>query len=148
MSDMLRSRLNSFVRLHERVVLPRLMDIVSDLICLLEAEPNNMTDEEIVDMMVLDFQDAFHSMGVHESELPYQLFRVPGKDTYAGYNTVVFGGGGAGLVWSRGAALLGRSGQSLFKPTEARIEIYVDDPWTAIGRHMDRTWTGSLRDVD
>ena len=79
--------------------------------------------------MVLDFADAFHTMGVHEDELPYQVFKLPGQG-YGCYDTVVFGGGGAPLTWGRGGALLGRSGQALFDDTEARIEIYVDDPWT------------------
>ena len=128
--DMLRSRVNRFVKLHERIVLPRLMDIVTDVIDLILAAPTDTMTEDEIDMMCLDFQDAFHTMGVAPEELPYQVFRRPGCDTYAGYDTVVFGGGGAGLVWGRGGALLGRSGQSLFTQTEARIQIYVDDPWT------------------
>ena len=34
------------------------------------------------------------------------------------------------MTWGRAAALLGRSGQSLFCDLRARVEIYVDDPWT------------------
>ena len=47
-----------------------------------------------------------------------------------------FGGGGSPLVWGRATAFLGRSGQSFFSEREARIEIYVDDPWSA--------WRGTL----
>ena len=133
--DMLRSHVNAFVRLHERVVLPRLMDVVGDVVSMATSAPVtpqrvDQQEQEIIDLMGLDFADAFHSMGIDVRELPYQVFRVPGKDTYAGYVTVVFGGGGAGYVWSRGGALMGRSGQALFRPEEARIEIYVDDPLT------------------
>ena len=137
--DMLRSHVNAFVKLHERVVLPRLMDVVTNLVDLALASPNGLTEEEFVEMMGLDFADAFHSMGVAKEELPYQVFRKPGEEGYAGYDTVVFGGGGAGLVWGRGGALLGRSGQALFSETEARIEIYVDDPWTG--------WRGTRRRI-
>ena len=42
---------------------------------------------------------------------------------------MVFGGGGSPLIWGRAAALLGRSGQSLFVTSELIVEIYVDDPW-------------------
>ena len=143
--DMLRSHINSFVKLHERVVLPRLMDVVSDLVSIACAEAMPMSEAEIIDMMVLDFKDAFHSMGVAKEELPYQIFRMPGSDRYAGYDTVVFGGGGAGLVWSRGGALLSRSGQALFSPTEARIEVYVDDPWTAWRGTRERIRTMKVR---
>ena len=34
-------------------------------------------------------------------------------------------------MWGRAAAFLSRSGLSLFDDWEARIETYVDDPWTA-----------------
>ena len=133
--DMLRSHVNQFVKVHERVVLPRLMDIVGDVVDLAMAEAIETAEEDVIDMMVLDWADAFHSMGVDVCELPYQVFRVPGSDEFAVYDTVVFGGGGAGYVWCRGGALLGRSGQALFAHTEARIEVYVDDPWTV--------WRGS-----
>ena len=49
--------------------------------------------------------------------------------TFVGFDTVVFGGGGSPLIWGRAAALLGRSGQSLFVTSELIVEIDVDDPW-------------------
>jgi len=128
--DMLRSMVNSFVKLHERIVLPRLIDVVSDLIDLAHAAKLSPEERQEVDQMVLDFADAFHSIGVHPEELPFQVFKLPSKRGYGVYRTVVFGGGGAPLSWGRGAALLGRSGQALFEPDQARIEIYVDDPWS------------------
>ena len=80
-------------------------------------------------MMVLDWEDAFHTMGVLPNEFQHQV--VKGFDgEYLGYETVLFGGAGSPGVWGRAAALLGRSGQSLFDAAEARIQVYVDDPWT------------------
>ena len=141
--DMLRSHVNEFVKVHERVVLPRLMDVIADVVDLATPEPTESTSrtweewlEDYVDIMVLDWADAFHSMGVDIAEIPTQVFRVPGTDEFAAYDTVVFGGGGAGYVWCRGGAFLGRSGQSMFAQVEARIEVYVDDPLT--------TWRGTL----
>jgi len=133
--DMLRSKVNSFVKLSERIVLPRLMDVVTDIIDLATAAAKETDINVVVDQMVLDFADAFHTIGVHPKEVPYQVFKLPGKQGFGCYQTVVFGGGGAPLTWGRAAALLGRSGQALFDVSEARIEIYVDDPWTA--------WRGS-----
>ena len=128
--DMLRSRVNAFVRLSERIVLPRLMDIVTDLLALTdEAYWAAGQDGETIDIMVADFQDAFHTLGVLKEERPYQVFKLP-CGGYGVYETAVFGGGGSPLTWGRAAAFVGRSSQSLFCPTRARIEIYVDDPLT------------------
>jgi hypothetical protein len=127
--DMLRSMVNSFVKLSERIVLPRLMDVVTDLLALAEAAKRDNIVGEGISMMVADFVDAFHSLGVKVEELPFQVIKLPGGG-YGGYETAVFGGGGSPLTWGLAAALLGRSGQSLFCDTRARIEIYVDDPWT------------------
>ena len=128
--DMLRSMVNAFVKLSERIVLPRLMDVVTDLIDLATVCLQCGDGSEVVEQMVVDFVDAFHTIGVHPEEVPFQVFRLPGQG-FGCYETVVFGGGGASLTWGRGGALLGRSGQALFDGSEARVEIYVDDPWTA-----------------
>ena len=119
------------MKLNERIVLPRLCDAVEAALGLLEL----CQGEEEVEFMVSDFSDAFHSMGVMEAERMHQVVAGTRGD-YRIYETVVFGGGGSPLVWGRGAAFLGRSGQSLFSAAEARLEIFVDDPWTA--------WRGTL----
>ena len=80
-------------------------------------------------MTVLDWADAFHSMGVAPSEFPHQIVKGFGGE-YVGYEAVLFGGAGSPGVWGRAAAFLGRSGQSLFAADEARIQVYVDDPWS------------------
>ena len=80
-------------------------------------------------MIVLDWADAFHSMGVHPEEFPHQIVKGFGG-TYVGYETVLFGGAGSPGVWGRAAAFLGRSGQAMFASDEVRIQVYVDDPWS------------------
>ncbi|CAK0809933.1 unnamed protein product, partial [Prorocentrum cordatum] len=125
--DMLRSRVNEHVKMSERIVLPRLLDVLKDLMSLMEAPSARDVG---VDMMVLDWEDAFHSVGVRSEELPHQIVRGF-EGEFVGYETILFGGGGSPLVWGRTAAFLGRSGQALFSRQEARIQVYVDDPWTA-----------------
>jgi hypothetical protein len=68
-TDMLRSGINSFVKLHERIVLPRLFDLVEAALRMME----NCAASEDVEMMVSDFSDAFHSMGVCEEERRHQV---------------------------------------------------------------------------
>ena len=126
-TDMLRSRVNEFVKLNERLVLPRICDALEAALSLLELAQSNAEDD--VEMMVSDFADAFHSMGVHPSERRHQV--VAGMDgQYHIYETVVFGGGGSPLIWGRGAAFLSRSGQALFDSATMRLETFVDDPWS------------------
>ena len=131
--DMRRSRLNAHVRLEERIVLPRLSDAVHDAMAMLQQS------DSAVDMLAVDFADAFQTMGVHAEELRNQV--VAGFDgEYFVLESVAFGGAGSPLLWGRAAAFLGRSGQSLFSPSELRTEVYVDDPWVvAAGPLAHRT---------
>ena len=109
----------------ERIVLPRLCDAVEALLGIMES----CGKEEDVEIIVSDFSDAFHTMGVNEQERKHQVVAAA-DGSYRIYATVVFGGGGSVLIWGRGAAFLGRSGQSLFSPPELRLESFVDDPWS------------------
>ena len=122
--DWLRANLNEFVKREERCVLPRLKDFVLDVLELLDtAYANN----EEVRMLIADVEDAFHTLGIRKDERKFQIVR--GLDgEFIGYETVLFGGGASPGVWGRGAAYLGRSGQSLFDEKELRVEVFVDDP--------------------
>lgn len=134
--DMLQSMVNTFVRLGERVVLPRLFDVVSNLMVLILTAMSN--PGFVVDQLVMDWSDAFHTLAAHKEEWSYQVLKAA-ADSFAVYLTVLFGGGGAPLVWGRVAAFMGRSGQSLFDHREVRMEIYVDDPWTG--------WAGTAHQI-
>ena len=124
--DMRRSHVNAHARIHERVVLPRLKDLLADAHALHFGDAGA---QDALDMMVVDWDDAFHTMGVMPEEFPRQVVKGFAGE-YIGYETVLFGGGGSPGVWGRAAAFLGRSGQALFEAHETRIQVYVDDPWT------------------
>ena len=115
--DMLRSHVNEHVRLHERIVLPRIVDIVRDSLSLLEGS----SDGGDVDLMILDWEDAFHTMGVRAEELPHQI--VKGFDgEYVEYETV---------LQDRRCSVLAKT----------RIQVYVDDPCTVWrGTPAVRSW--------
>ena len=117
-TDMLRSGVNAFVKLNERIVLPRLCDAVEALLGLLEQRTDATQDVnfwcQTSRMLFTRWVFTRRSAGIRS-----WLLRV------------VFGGGGSPLVWGRAAAFLGRSGQALFSASEARMEIFVDDPWSA-----------------
>ena len=60
--DMLRSHVNE---------LPRIGDMVRDSVSLLEGS----SDGGDVDLMILDWEDAFHTMGVRAEELQHQIVK-------------------------------------------------------------------------
>ena len=125
--DLRRSGYNDGVQLKERIVLPRVKDLVEDVCDLKRCAGNS---EECYGM-VADFEDAFHTLQVDPSEWRYLVARHPVKG-FVGYRTVLCGGAGCPLLWGRAAAFLGRSGQSLFCERELRTQIYVDDPVTIV----------------
>eukprot|EP00972_Heterocapsa_arctica_P035614 5240549-Heterocapsa_arctica.AAC.1 len=59
--DLRRSRYNEYVRVHERIVLPRLKDLVDDAKVL--GRSADASRGEKVFVMIADFEDAFHSLG-------------------------------------------------------------------------------------
>ena len=124
--DFLRSHVNKAVKMQERAVLPRLKDVALDLIDLIEKGGLDEAERPL-ELLAVDFKDAFHMLPAHLDELPFQIAKgVNGE--YIGYNTVVFGGSGSPLIWARAAALLGRSGMAVAGESATRIQIYVDDP--------------------
>ena len=138
--DMRRSGYNSCVRMSERLVLPRIKDLVEDTLTL-EAELDTSRGE-IISFMIADYEDAFHSLGVAEAEWPYLCVRHP-LGGFVIYHTVVFGGAGCPLVWGRAGAFIGRSTQSIL--AKSRVELYVDDPCiTLAGTGVENRCTGAV----
>ena len=121
--DLRRSGVNRCVRLSERVVLPRIKEVLEDATYLLSQA--GAGDE--VEAMVADFKDAFHTLPVHPEEKKFGVARTFG-DHFIGFETIMFGGEASPLVWGRAAAYLNRGGQSLFEPHEFLAECFVDDP--------------------
>jgi hypothetical protein len=125
--DFLRSGVNALLKAGERVVLPRLRDVLRNIMWM-QAKAEGGDD---VELFVADFMDAFHTLPVSDEEKHLQVFMSkPG--VFEMFVTVIFGAKTAPLVWGRAAALLMRSGQALFDPTELQVECYVDDPLAAI----------------
>jgi hypothetical protein len=103
--DMLRIGINALVRLSERILLPRLRDVVANAMWMM----GQCLEGEEIEQVVIDFLDAFKTLPVREEERPLQIARAD-CNTFVGYDTIVFGGGGSPLSWGRAAAFLGRSG--------------------------------------
>ena len=110
----------------ERIVLPRIIDLVNDIIDLLLAA----SQDEQVTIMILDICNAFHLLPLHPTERKY--FTTCFGDKVQEYMSMVFGPKAAPTVWGRFGAWLGRSTQALFSPDKVRIQLYVDDPALAM----------------
>ena len=145
LNDLKRSRLNEFSSYEERVVLPRREDLFNDLVEL--AEVCDFDAGEDVEILVLDFVDAYKIVPTHPDERSGLAALVPASDDEGEqpiaatevrrsldeielmvYYCLVMGGKACALIWCRLAAWIGRSTQSLFNEAEARLELYMDDP--------------------
>ena len=142
--DLRANRVNSAVVLPERQVLPRGVDHALDM-ALLSSTPSKGS---VVEVMVLDFKDAFMSIPLDDREKKYNCGVLPEnicrkregldeEEPEAGacivWNVLGFGGKPNPLVYSRVASLAMRSAQAMFSRSAAdgpwvRSQLYVDDP--------------------
>ena len=120
--DMRRNGTNSKVSFQERLVLPRVKDIVGGVMELLEDKDNN----EGVEFLTLDFRDAFKQLHVVASERPFLAGAAMGG--FFSCRTVLFGVGSGPLVWCRVAAWVMRSTQAWLSNSRAQTNCFVDDP--------------------
>ena len=147
--DMRRSGLNARARVPQRVVLPRLRDVMVMLADILEGgEPDPGADED-VELIVADFSDAYCHLRAAEAEWPHLWGQAFGDPIL--FVALCFGHIATPLIWSRLAAALTRMAQALLPPSRGRIQTYLDDPLLALrGSRQERdgrlamvllTWT-------
>ena len=120
--DLRRSGINSKITLSERVVLPRISDVLEDAGALLRL----CAPGEVVRFLVLDFRDAFKQLRIAADES--RFLSGAGLGGWFAYVRMLFGVGSGPLLWGRVAALACRATQALLSPSEARLQCYVDDP--------------------
>ena len=120
--DLRRSGVNATIKFEERLVLPRLRDVMEDSMILFE----NLQPGEQVSLLSLDFKDAFKQLPVRHSEKRFLAGEA--LDGFFVYHVVLFGIRTGPLVWARMAALASRATQSMFRATRCRLQTYVNDP--------------------
>ena len=104
--DLRRNGTNARVTFQERLVLPRLKDLVAGIMDLFQANYQG----EGMDLLTLDFRDAFKQLHVVPTERPFLAGTA--MDGFFSYRTVLFGVGSGPLVWCRVAAWVMRSTQA------------------------------------
>ena len=143
--DLRRNGVNQSVVLDERVVLPRGVDHAKDM-AILNAQAR---DHEVMEVLVLDFKDAFMSIPLHIDEKKYNCSFLPEgiklerekldeteatEGNFVVWNVLGFGGKPNPLVFARVASVAMRSGQALFSTSyradgaRLRGQLFVDDP--------------------
>ncbi|CAK0906332.1 unnamed protein product, partial [Prorocentrum cordatum] len=116
---------------HERVVLPRGVDRGVDLALL--AERAARVAGGVVKVLVLDFNDAFMSVPLHEQERRFNVavLKEPPSSTHGRvivWRVLGFGGKSNPLVYCRFASAVARSSQGLVPASCGRLQLRVDDP--------------------
>jgi hypothetical protein len=120
--DLLRSTVNSVVQQGERVVLPRVSDLVKDAWDLSQNAPSDCP----LWLFGTDISDAFHQVPLHPDEWRFTAAAFQGK--FFVFKVLVFGSASAPTVWGRFAAFAGRSTSAIVNKLGVRMQMYVDDP--------------------
>ncbi len=123
--DLLRSGINGEVENPERVVLPRVSDLTESVLDLQALSPQTG-----VELATLDFEDAFHTLSLREEDRANMVFKT--GSGWAAFSRLCCGMASAPLIWARVAAAGCRLGQAMFRPSELRLQCFVDDPAMAV----------------
>ena len=95
-----------------------------------------------MELATADMKDAYQHFRVHETELKHCLTRHWRQPLIMIWVMMSFGLKSAPLVWGRFAAAVARLLQGLYRPGEARLELYLDDPlWVLYGTRQQRNYT-------
>lgn len=114
--DMRRSGVNGLMKVKQRVVLPRVTDVVHGRHQLRSMYPQS---EEA--LMLINFKDAFYTCQLAEEERKYAV--VKGARGYYALKVVAFGLACGPLLWGRVAAALMRLATAI--APEARLQCYT-----------------------
>ena len=137
--DLRISRINDASTTAERTVLPRPADHGGDL-AQFAGRPG------IVASLVLDYEDAFMMIPLHDLERKFNCAVV--EDLFPGeppqvivWKVLGFGGRANPLVYARIASCAARTAQGLCDPNNLRLQLYVDDPaLTSCGTEESCHW--------
>ena len=129
--DSKRSMVTDASRKMYKAVLPRVTDLIDDMLALLSKtdKPNE------VEVFICDAKDAFWQVPLHPAERRFycaKLSRPDGRDSYLAYTRTAQGSRGAPLSWTVEFGLVCRCAAGTLRCEESsdtqRLQVYVDDP--------------------
>ena len=107
----------------ERIIFPLVTDVVDDSLFLL-SQCANLSEQ--VELIVLDFKDAFWQLPLLKCERKYFVAKF--KDIFIVWVRVAQGSKNGPQLWGRISAFTGRCTQSLYPANHVRAQIYTDEP--------------------
>eukprot|EP00435_Cladocopium_sp_Y103_P052211 s157_g16.t1 len=130
--DMRRSFGNSRSKVEERIVLPRVVDVVAMLQHMWKprggAKGKRLTeDRDDFEFYLIDLQDAFCHFPVRKEELRHCVTPDELEQDALVWTAMLFGYRAAPLLMGRLSSALGRFLQSMVCPDLTQLQIYVDD---------------------
>ena len=128
--DLRRSGVNQQAVIQERVVLPRIMDFIEDVLFLGE----QLKADEDWEVLILDFLDAFKHLVIDEAERG----QLGGRALVGCFvaKVLLLGAKAGPLLWGRVAALVMRIIAVMNSGTNSRLQCHVDDPAFIVGGHL------------
>ena len=126
--DAKRSMVSAASRKFQRVYLPRITDVIVDVLELLWSSWSGSIEE--FEFFIADFADAFFHVPLAKAEQRFFTFLLRGR--YYVLLRTGQGSRGAPLTWARLAALMARLTQAMFPIDTMRLNVYVDDPIMAL----------------
>ncbi|CAL1127091.1 unnamed protein product [Cladocopium goreaui] len=137
-SDLLRSGGNDRARVPERIILPRISDVVGSLRDLYKQRlANQQTGGWQFELISADLADAYMHFGVHPSELQNCLAPGLKEDELVLFKAMSFGFKGAPLVMGRLSAAAMRLFQAMMPEAQGQIQCYMDDPLMVLQGPVD-----------
>ena len=141
--DLRRSLGNERSKVSERIVLPRIQDVVSSLRELwatkhLQNHIGANDQEDYFEFYLIDLQDAFTHFAIRKEELRHCVTPDETEQEAIQWRAMLFGYKAAPLLMGRLSSAIGRLCQSICDPKLTQYQIYVDDLLVAsLGR---RAW--------
>ena len=138
--DLRRSNGNARCRVNERIILPRLDDVVKmsqdvysrkkELMKIVaEREVRAARESEAIEMefVLIDLADAFCHFGVNPKEYRHCVAPDEKGQGVLVFVAMLFGFKAAPLLMGRLGAAAARMAQSMYDPAELQMQLYVDD---------------------
>eukprot|EP00435_Cladocopium_sp_Y103_P032890 s2894_g8.t1 len=133
--DLRRSKGNARSEVNERLILPRISDVLRSLRKMRsmedqlrnEYESKGIRDHLDTEIYLVDFADAFCHYAVHRNELRHCLSPGVKPGQWLLWVALLFGYKSAPLLMARLSSAAGRFIQSMVRPWESMAQIYVDD---------------------
>ena len=129
--DLLRSGGNDRARVPERIILPRISDVVGSLRELYRLRirmTKHGSENWEFELISADLADAYMHFGVHPSELQNCLATGLEENELVLFQAMSFGFKGAPLVMGRLSAAAMRLFQAMMPDSQGQIQCYMDDP--------------------